>query len=111
MVVMDSGLTPSACPGMTLPPDISQARLVRQRAALAAVRLLQRAVRAHPIDGPGQVLREHREQLVDRQTGGLSHLLQLLVAERGAQLVRRDRAVLAIAEPGGDFAPMASLLQ
>ena len=99
-----------------LPPQIPQARLPGERATacwrvIVGLGRLQGAVRTHAVDGLRQMLRQHREQLIDRQAGLARHLLQLLVAERGAQLVGRDRQVGAIAEPGGHLAAEATLLQ
>src|ERR1051326_5734162 len=77
--------------------DVVEARLLGQIALLLIVvrlllplglllvlvlRLLERSVRARVIDCLRQVLREHLEEVIDRQPGRARNLLQLLVAER-----------------------------
>src|SRR5262249_18802117 len=72
---------------------------------------LQPSVRARLIDRRRQVLGEDVERLVDRQAEVRSQLPHLLVAERGAELVGRDRHVGPAAEPGLHLRTEPALLQ
>src|SRR3974390_3501770 len=64
----------------------------------------QSSIGAHAIHRVGEVLRQHRKNLVGRQADGVGQLLNKGVAERITDLLGADRQVGSIAEPGSDLA-------
>src|SRR3974377_1651928 len=80
------------------------------RACWKAIRLSmtrgldQSSIGAHAIHRVGEVLRQHRKNLVGRQANGVGELLDKRIAERLTVLLGADRRVGSIAEPGSDLA-------
>ena len=64
----------------------------------------QSSIRAHAIHRVGEVLRQHRKNLVGRQANGVGELLDKRIAERITDLLGADWQVGSIAEPGSDLA-------
>jgi hypothetical protein len=73
--------------------------------------LLNLPVRARLIDRFRQIFREHVERLIDRHAQRAGDLLQLLVVQRGAQLLLADGNILSVRKPGRDLLVEARLLQ
>jgi predicted GNAT family N-acyltransferase len=72
---------------------------------------LQLAVRAGLVDDGRQVLRQEFQGFVYRDAEVLRELLHLRVAQDRAELVGRDRHVLAVTEPRANLIAEAALLQ
>ena len=62
------------------------------------------------VDGGRELLRQHLGQLIDRNTEARRKLLDGVAAEHLLQLLRRNRQVLAVADPGFDLVAEARLL-
>ncbi len=61
--------------------------------------LLQRSVRARPVNDSGQMLCHELQGRIHRKTKVASKLLNLLIAESRPELVRTHWQVLAITKP------------
>jgi hypothetical protein len=73
--------------------------------------LLDLPVRTRLIDRVRQIFSEHVERLIHRHAQRTGDLLQVLVVQRGAQLLLGDRHILSVRKPGGDLLVEARLLQ
>lgn len=67
------------------------------------------ALRSELVDHTGQQLRELRKQVGTAHAGLLLELAHRLRTERRAEIMRRDRLVLAFADPRVDRPAVASL--
>src|SRR6478609_5167635 len=71
----------------------------------------QMPLRACLVHGLGQFLGQNLAELVDRDVVARRKLPNRVAAEHRAELVGRDRQVLAVAEPGFDLVTEAGLLE
>jgi hypothetical protein len=69
------------------------------------------AVWRHAIDQAGQMLVESRQEISRRDASVAGHLLHLVIAENRMQLLRGDRLVGTITDPGLGDMTQASLLE
>src|SRR6266852_3325792 len=84
---------------------------VPARAGAARSGRRQSAVRAGLVNDAREVLRQELEGGVGRNPEMLGQLLDLIAAERGAKLIRRNRQIAAPAEPRLNLIAEAALLQ